>query len=76
MSYEPQLGKTGILTRSDINRGAQPQKMARGLKHWIKERWGLHYMCCENKGADQLCGYHAADQRLCFRNTYSEKLVF
>ena len=28
-------------------------------------------MCCENKGADQLCSNCTADQRLCFRNTYS-----
>ena len=23
--------------------------------------------CSENKGADQLCGYHTADLHLCFR---------
>ena len=28
---------------------------------------GLYYRCSENKGADQLCGYHKADLRLCFR---------
>ena len=27
---------------------------------------GLNYLCSENKGADQLCGYSAADLRLCF----------
>ena len=27
---------------------------------------GLYYLYSENKGADQLCGYHEADQRLCF----------
>ena len=27
----------------------------------------LHYPCGENKGADQLRGYHEADLRLCFR---------
>ena len=26
------------------------------------------FCICENKGADQLCGKHVADQRLCFRN--------
>ena len=26
---------------------------------------------CENKDADQLCGNHTADQRLCFRYTNS-----
>ena len=25
------------------------------------------YLCSENKGADQLCGYRTADLRLCFR---------
>ena len=44
----------------------QPQKMARGLKFWIKKEEGLYYLCCENKGADQLHGYRAADLRLCF----------
>ena len=27
----------------------------------------------ENKGADQLCGYREADQRLCFR--YSDSII-
>ena len=35
---------------------------------------GLHYLCSENKGADQLRSYCAADQRLCFR--ICKKLVF
>ena len=26
----------------------------------------LPYLCSENKGADQLCGYRAADSRFCF----------
>ena len=26
----------------------------------------MDYLCSENKGADQLCGYHEADLRLCF----------
>ena len=29
------------------------------------------FYICENKDADQLCGNHAANQRLCFRYTYS-----
>ena len=41
--------------------------MARGLKFRIKEVEGLHNLCSENKDADQLCGYHAADLCLCFR---------
>ena len=28
---------------------------------------GLYYVCCENKGTDQLRGYCAADLRLCLR---------
>ena len=39
--------------------------MARGLKFRIKIQEGLYYPCSENKGADQLCGYREADQRLC-----------
>ena len=27
----------------------------------------MHYLCSENKGADQLRGYREADLRLCFR---------
>ena len=26
----------------------------------------MYYLCSENKGADQLCGYHTADLLLCF----------
>ena len=29
------------------------------------------FRICENKGADQLCGRHEADQRICFRFTDS-----
>ena len=28
------------------------------------------FCICENKDADQLCGNHTADQRLCFRYGY------
>ena len=56
-----------FLTWSDTNQGVQLQKMARGLKFQIKKVEGLYYLCSENKGADQLCGYHKADLRLCFR---------
>ena len=41
--------------------------MARGLKFRIYEVEGLYFLCSENKGADQLCGYREADLRLCFR---------
>ena len=45
----------------------QPQKMARGLKLWISEVDRLYCLCSENKGANQLRCYRAADPRLCFR---------
>ena len=61
-------------TRSDTNQAVQPQKMARGLKFGIKEVEGLYYPCSENKGADQLGGYHEADLPICFR--ICKRLVF
>ena len=56
-----------FLTRSDTNQAVQLQKMARGLKFWVKKVEGLYYLCSENKGADQLRGHLEADLRLCFR---------
>ena len=56
-----------FLYRSDKNWAIQPQKRARSLEFWIKEEERLYFTSSENKGADQLCGYHEADQRLCFR---------
>ena len=41
--------------------------MARGLKFRIKELEEVYYIFSENKGADQLRGYHEVDLRLCFR---------
>ena len=32
----------------------------------LEEVEGLYYLCRENKGSDQLHGYHAADLRLGF----------
>ena len=63
-----------FLTWADTNQAVQLQKMARGLKFWIKKVEGLHYLCSENKGADQLRGYREADLRLCF--CIFEMLVF
>ena len=57
---------SGFLIWSNTNRAVQPQKIVRGLKFRIQEVEGLHYSCSENKGADQLRGYHEADLRLCF----------
>ena len=62
----------GLSTRSDTNRAVQSQKMARGSKFRIKKGEGLYYICSDNKGADQLRGYRAADLRLCFR-LYAKK---
>ena len=58
-------------TRSDTNCAIKPQKMVRGLKFWILEEEGLYYKCSDNKGAEQLRGYPAADLRLCFRHAKS-----
>ena len=41
-------------TRSDKNWAVQPQKKARRLKFRILEIDVLHYLCTENKSADQL----------------------
>ena len=40
----------------------------------MEEVEGLYYLCSENKGADQLCGYCKADLRLCF--CICKRLVF
>ena len=53
--------------RPDTNQPVQAQKMARGLKFWIKIEEELYYPYSENKGSDQLRGYREADLRLCFR---------
>ena len=58
---------SGFPTRSHTNRAVQSQKMAIGLKFWIKEEEELDYLYSVNKGADQLHGYRAADLHLCFR---------
>ena len=54
-------------TWSDTNKAVQSQKMARCLNFRIQKVEGLHYLCGENKGADQLRGDREADLRLCFR---------
>ena len=50
---------SGVPTGSDTNRAVQPQKMARGLYFQVLKVEGLYYLCSENKGANQLCGYPA-----------------
>ena len=49
-------------TWSDTDEAEQLQKMARGLKFWIKKVEGLPYLCSEKKGADQC----EVDLCLCF----------
>ena len=49
---------------SDKNQAVQQQKTVRGLQFPIKEVEKLYYLCSENKDADQLHGFYAAD--LCF----------
>ena len=56
-----------FLNRFDINLPVQSQKRARSLKFRIYEEEEVGYPSCENKGADQLRGYHEADLRLCYR---------
>ena len=40
----------------------------------------MYYLCSENKGADQLHGYHEADVRLCFcicrLSGFSRQLIY
>ena len=69
----------GFPTRSYTNQAVQTQKMARGLKLHIKEVEEMLYLCSENKGAEQLCGYCRADLRLCFRickNRFSHNAAY
>ena len=40
--------------------------MVRGLRSRIKKAEELYFLSSENKGADQLGGYHTADLGLCF----------
>ena len=58
---------SGFPTRSHTNRATQLLNMARGLEFPIHEVERLYYLCSENKGADQLCGYRTTDLHLCFR---------
>ena len=73
---------TAFPTRSDRNRVAQPQKIARGLKFRILKVEGLYYLCGENKGAGQLlvtakliCGFVFAYARSWFSHNEAHILV-
>ena len=59
---EPRCEKNGL--RGFLPGPTQPHKVARSLNFRIKEVEGLYFLCSENKGADQLRGYRAADLRL------------
>ena len=61
------MRKFGFPTRSKTNQVVQPQKMVRGLKFWFPEVDGLHFLCGENRVADQLHGNRTADQHLHLR---------
>ena len=68
--HPPQKIVFGFPTRCDSNLAVQPQKMTKGLKFRMKEEERSHYICSENKGANQLGSYCAADLRI------SEKQLF
>ena len=57
---------SGFPSRSDTNQPVQSQKQARLLKFGLHIEEELHYLCSENKGADQLRSYCEADLPLCF----------
>ena len=56
----------GVSDQLRHNQAVQPQKMARNweFRIWVVEE--LYYLCSENKGADQLRVYRAAELRLSF----------
>ena len=64
------------MTRAGTNQAVHLQKMARGLKFWIKEVEGLYNLRSENKGADQLCCNHAAGFRICNAGFLMAWLIF
>ena len=51
--YDLVRHKLGRTTTEDCNR--------------VENEEALYNRCSENKSADQMCGYRAADLRLCFR---------
>ena len=55
---------SGYTTRSDTNKAVQPWELSTGLKFWILKVEALYYLCSENKDADQLRSYCAADLHL------------
>ena len=52
---------------SDTNQAVHLHKVVRNLKLIILKEEASNYLWSENKGADQLCTYCAADLHLCFR---------
>ena len=64
--FEPRREKT-CLRDFRHKPGCISAEDSRRLKFWSYEVEGLYYLCSENKGADQLRNYCAADLSLCFR---------
>ena len=67
--FETEVIKMSLVVRKpvfDVSDQARHNKIARGFKFRISEVYGLYYPCSENKGADQLHSYYAADLHLCF----------
>ena len=62
----PENQSWGFQTKSDTNRAAHAQEIAKDWKVCIWKVEKLYYPCSENKGADQLRSYCEADLRLCF----------
>ena len=57
---------SGFPKMPDTKRGVQSQKLARGYTIPNQKVEGLFYLCIENKGANQLCGY-CTNLHICFR---------
>ena len=58
---------SGFPTRSGTKRAVHPQTMEGCLIFRIYNVDGLYFLCSENTGVDHMCGYRAANLRLCFR---------
>ena len=71
---EPGHEKTCIGVSKQVQHKSGFAAIENGLKFWIMIEEGLYYLCSENKEADQLRSYCAADMHLCFR--ICKKLVF
>ena len=76
--YETRCEKTGLRAFRPGLRTVQQQKMPGGLKFRIYVVEGLYYLCCKNKGADQLCVFVFAYTKTRFSNNeahYMRRIV-